>query len=298
MMLIKRLENTVIPRLPGGDFWKLYVATKKLTGTKYASFAPYYKHLFWHGSEGLDFQPVVQGLSEAFSNEEAYDFEIIKLIKEPEYAAPFFAGINELILPYLLNIQADFGEGTYETDDIKVEKGDIVIDAGAHHGLFTVFAAKYREAFVHAFEPVASIGEILQRNVKLNEVEDKTTIVRSALSDTIGEGEIYVNGGASTLMPEGMAGYTYDRTEIISLTTVDRYVEEQQLPRVDFIKADIEGSERDMLRGASVTLRRFKPKLAICTYHLPNDREVLTQIIKEANPEYKFFYKKEKLIAW
>jgi hypothetical protein len=74
-------------------------------------------------------------------------------------------------------------------------------------------------------------------------------------------------------------------------------VEENNISRIDFIKSDIEGAERDMLRGATKVLQKFAPKLAICTYHLPDDPQVLEQIIKEANPDYRVVHISKKLFA-
>lgn len=83
----------------------------------------------------------------------------------------------------------------------------------------------------------------------------------------------------------------------MEITTVDAFVSTHNLPRVDFIKADIEGYERHMLEGAQETLKRFAPKLALCTYHLPDDPEVLASLIKQANPAYHIVQKRKKLYA-
>lgn len=85
--------------------------------------------------------------------------------------------------------------------------------------------------------------------------------------------------------------------EDISTTTVDNFVQQQGLTHVDFIKVDIEGTERKMLRGATETLKNFAPKLALCTYHLPDNPEVLERIILEANPAYKIVHLRHKLFA-
>lgn len=68
--------------------------------------------------------------------------------------------------------------------------------------------------------------------------------------------------------------------------------------RIDFIKADIEGAERNMLMGATKVLKEFSPKLAICTYHLADDAEVLRKIILKTNPKYVINNTSHKLFAY
>jgi hypothetical protein len=57
----------------------------------------------------------------------------------------------------------------------------------------------------------------------------------------------------------------------VPLTTIDILAAELGLQRVDFIKMDIEGAEKAVLRGAAKTIRRHHPRMAIASEHLPDD---------------------------
>lgn len=56
-----------------------------------------------------------------------------------------------------------------------------------------------------------------------------------------------------------------------------------------FIKMDIEGSEQEALKGCCKIIKEYKPKLAICIYHKPDDLFEIPSLIKEMNPEYKLY---------
>ena len=80
------------------------------------------------------------------------------------------------------------------------------------------------------------------------------------------------------------------------LMTIDDIVNSLAVDDINFIKMDIEGAERYALAGASKTISRFKPKMALCTYHLPDDPEVIKSLAFKAYPGYKF--KQTKLVAF
>lgn len=65
----------------------------------------------------------------------------------------------------------------------------------------------------------------------------------------------------------------------VLITSLDALLASSALPSISFIKADVEGYERELLLGAEETIRRFHPKLSICTYHLPDDWRVIPGII-------------------
>jgi len=57
----------------------------------------------------------------------------------------------------------------------------------------------------------------------------------------------------------------------------------------NFIKMDIEGAEKEALIGAKKTIQKYKPNLAICLYHKPEDLWELPLIIKEIEPSYEMY---------
>lgn len=71
-------------------------------------------------------------------------------------------------------------------------------------------------------------------------------------------------------------------SEVISL---DNYLDGRQ---VTLLKADVEGMEMDLLRGARETILRHRPKMVICVYHYPSDLYEVAEYIRSLVPEYKF----------
>lgn len=228
------------------------------------------------------------------------DFKFINPFKEKHNFQTMFLGeFNSLVLPHVFK---EYGylqvEGPYEYGDVCLGKEDVVIDCGANIGLFSAAAASLG-CKVYAFEPVKFISDYLQRTADLygNQIE----VLSKALSDKSGEIEFtevdedfHVLGWSTAVLTKQVGK---GKNIIVPSVTIDEFVETNDLDKIDFIKADIEGSERDMLRGARDTLKKYAPKLALCTYHLPDDKEVLRDIILEANPDYHIEYKWEKLFA-
>ena len=224
----------------------------------------------------------------------------------------FGLSVLEILMPHLLNlsleeirsIDYDFycaiPDGPYEYHHVYIEPNDIVIDAGANYGFFSALAV-FRGAVAYAFEPSQLNREnYLQKTVDLN---PQVRIVSKALSNskknvTLGN-EISRALGTSHISERSQfARKDRGKTEIVEAIDLDSFVFENKLPRVDFIKADIGGAEREMLRGAQSVLKEFAPKLALSTYHLPDDPGVLRGLILQANPNYIIEQKSRKLYAY
>jgi FkbM family methyltransferase len=176
--------------------------------------------------------------------------------------------------------------------DVTVNKGDVVIDAGAWVGDFSAYAVT-KGCAAFAFEPEENNFSVLEKTAALN--GNKIYPVKKGLGKNECEVELFGRGPAGSI--ERTASTGTRKVTKIKITTLDKFADEQNMKRLDFIKADIEGAERDMLTGAKNVLKEFAPKLAICTYHLPDDPEVLEQLIMEANPKYRVFHTRKKLFA-
>jgi FkbM family methyltransferase len=175
--------------------------------------------------------------------------------------------------------------------DVTVKAGDVVIDAGAWIGDFSAYAAS-KKSFCYAFEPVAETFAILNEAAKLN--GSKIYPVQKGLGLNDSQLPIYIAKSSlnnSTALDRGGI------QEMISITSLDNFQKENCLERIDFIKADIEGAERDMLQGAAHILKDFAPKLAICTYHRPDDPAEIEEIILNANSNYTIKHFRHMLYA-
>ena len=71
--------------------------------------------------------------------------------------------------------------------------------------------------------------------------------------------------------------------------TVDQFVTEQRLERVDLVKFDLEGAEEYVLAGTMETINRFRPQLAVSIYHKVEHIWELPIFLMERLPDYHFF---------
>lgn len=78
-----------------------------------------------------------------------------------------------------------------------------------------------------------------------------------------------------------------DSAGSIAVVPIDEMIPDGE--RVTFIKMDVEGAELESLKGAAKTIRRDRPKLAICIYHKTEDMVEIPLFIKELAPEYKLY---------
>ncbi|HXP30433.1 MAG TPA: FkbM family methyltransferase [Stellaceae bacterium] len=145
----------------------------------------------------------------------------------------------------------------------------VIFDVGAHAGQFAkLFARLAPKGMVFAFEPGSYARAILRTAVRLNRLGN-VAILPLALGERCGVAMLSVPVKRSGSYGFGLSHLGRDdgarpvEVEAVAVATLDAVADALALERLDFIKADIEGFELRLLRGAAATLRRLKPALLL-----------------------------------
>lgn len=139
--------------------------------------------------------------------------------------------------------------------------GMSVVDIGSAMGYYTIKAGEKvgEEGKVLAIEPHPDTFHILLQNVELHKLKN-VILVNKALGKEKKRTliyESYIMGGTS-INPR--PGY---KSIPVEMDTLDNLIENFSFEKVDLIKIDVQGWERDILLGASYTLRKHKPQLIV-----------------------------------
>lgn len=163
---------------------------------------------------------------------------------------------------------------------------DVVIDAGVSGNIdVAVYFAEQvgPDGKVFAFEPEPTCYAEATAKVQ-NTGMEQIEIVNAGLWSK--EDILYITnaGIGSAVKPEETQGSSACR-----LITLDSFVDSRDLERVDAIKADVEGTELNLLIGAQKTIVKHTPKLIICLYHKPEDIYTIPLFIHGLNLGYRFY---------
>lgn len=176
-----------------------------------------------------------------------------------------------------------------------VGPGDVCVDAGANIGWYTTLmqALVGESGRVHAFEASESTFNVLRENVFRNPGFEIVELNNVALGDHLGAVTLHLAPG----LPSGhasLAGESGSAVEACDMITLDSYIENRGLKSIRFVKADIEGAELMMLKGASRVFDQDVPPVWVIEMakstssafgHEPND---LIDLMRNAC-DYEFY---------
>lgn len=140
-----------------------------------------------------------------------------------------------------------------------------VVDAGAHHGLYTLLASKQVgwSGKVIAVEPSPRECKRLEKHLRVNRCSN-TELVPCALGEDPGEADLYLVDGfqdwCNSLRPPDVNEPI--RTVRVPVRRLDDVLGELGVCKVDLIKLDVEGAELSVLYGAMKLLHgRSRPAI-------------------------------------
>jgi FkbM family methyltransferase len=164
------------------------------------------------------------------------------------------------------------------------------VDAGAYVGDSTErFISAHSGMFskIYAFEPgprqfaaLQVSAARLRRQWRLDPASIE--LVNAALGEAEGVSCAASGNGEMTSLAVGACAAGAITVQVVSL---DHFLKSRP---VSFLKADVEGMEMALLRGAQATIRRYKPKVSICVYHYPGDIPEIAGYLRELAPDYRF----------
>lgn len=178
------------------------------------------------------------------------------------------------------------GRQYFELPYLLYGTGEIFVDGGCCDGMTSVnfshwCAGNYEK--IYCFEPDYKNIRKIQRNFASRGIE-RYEIVDKALWNTCEELTFVENGAADSHIAEN---------EESGLSKIKGIALDDVLggKKVTFIKMDIEGAEKNGLAGAWRTITAYKPKLAVCVYHKPEDIWEIPDLLLKMRPDYRLYFR-------
>ncbi|MFI7699186.1 FkbM family methyltransferase [Nonomuraea sp. NPDC049480] len=154
-----------------------------------------------------------------------------------------------------------------------VRPGAVCFDVGAAYGMYTYPLSRLAgpAGQVHGFEPLPVPYRILEAGRRASGARN-IQVTNAALGSSTGYQRLRlpyrfglpIHGWAH--LQEGLkhpGRFTAAKTLDVPVYTVDRVCELREIPRVDFMKVDVEGFEAEVLRGAEWTIEQHRPTLLL-----------------------------------
>jgi FkbM family methyltransferase len=188
-------------------------------------------------------------------------------------------------------------ENYFGLDFLPPVKNEIYVDAGVFNGDTIINFVNWcggNYAKIFGFEPSPDTCKMASENLTRRGIEHVTLVQKGAYSR---DGEFlfvteYGSGMEGAKIVDGEIS-SKDKQITIQTTSIDKIVKDEH---VTLIKMDIEGAELEALKGATNTILKNRPRLAICIYHRPEDIVEIPQFLYQLDLGYKFFIRHHNYI--
>jgi FkbM family methyltransferase len=172
-----------------------------------------------------------------------------------------------------------FIEEIYNKHNIEIEDGDTVVDIGANIGIFSIYASsKVSRGKVFSFEPFEENYKILCKQIQSNNLINVFPY-NLGVSSITGEQTLYLSptntGGHSIKFDQGASSV------LIKTITLSEFCKSNNIPRIDFLKIDCEGSEFEILEESPHILDRVKKLVMECHPYKNKSVEDMIELLEK-----------------
>lgn len=164
----------------------------------------------------------------------------------------------------------------YKRAEFDIKNDDIIIDIGAHIGLFALYSSQFcKDGKIYCFEPIRENFEMLKANIELNGIKN-IVATNAAVSSNNGVVTVYIN--------DDEAGHSMHvigaKSVQVDSISLQRIIDSHDVTQCDFLKLDCEGEEYEIID--SLPAEYFDRIKKICIeYHFADTKpDLLDGLIK------------------
>lgn len=184
------------------------------------------------------------------------------------------------------------------------KKANVIIDVGANTGLYSLIASSSNPlAKIFAFEPYPSNYKRLEYNLGLNDAKNVIP-VSQAVGSYLGYTSFYVPLGQKRISQVSSINKEFSESHLqndiskyekvkVQITSLDAFIEEHNLSKVDVIKIDVESLEIDVLLGGIKSIRKYKPQIICEIFYSQESKIKLNAILKKINYDLNIIYARD-----
>ena len=164
----------------------------------------------------------------------------------------------------------------------------IFFDVGANIGLYSCYATKKKDCKTFSFEPSVFNLENLAKNIHINDLSNKVTIIpnplyKNKIISKMKMSSTNIGGAISTFAED----YTFDGSKIKTIfsynlpgLSLDELISEFSLPPPDYLKIDVDGIEHLILQGGIKTLKNLKSIFIEVSENFTKQKNAVDHILK------------------
>lgn len=180
----------------------------------------------------------------------------------------------------------------YARKKFEIKSNDVVIDVGAHIGLFTMYASQScKNGNIYSYEPVKENFDVLKENMTINNLQN-VKIFNSAVSNSDSKITLFMNDDES-----GHSMFSESAKNIIvNSTSLMKIFDDNNIEKCNFLKLDCEGAEYEIIEKLPSKYFEMIEKIVI-EYHMHDEHPELLEKLKSELLKNNFKFETKRLFS-